>query len=65
MMMKLTSIKMEAKPEKVPEGPKKSNDLREIRSIKQLANVNLDLESPRMKQALENLGIAETELEKK
>lgn len=43
----------------------KRNDIREIRSIRQLENVNLDLDSPRMKQAFENLGVSETELMKK
>jgi hypothetical protein len=43
----------------------KRNDIRDIRSIRQLENVNLDLDSPRMKQAFENLGVGETELMKK
>jgi hypothetical protein len=51
--------------EKKEEAPVKKNDIREIRSIKQLAKVNLDLDSPRMKQAIQNLGVAESELMKK
>jgi hypothetical protein len=43
----------------------KKNDIKEIRSIKQLNQVNLDLDSPRIKQAMENLGITENELFKK
>ena len=32
-----------------PKGPVKKNDIRDIRNRKQLARVNLDLDSPRMK----------------
>ena len=45
--------------------PVKKNDIREIRSKKQLEKVNLDLDSPRMKQALEDLGVSKDELVKK
>ena len=45
--------------------PVKKNDIREIRSKKQLEKVNLDLDSPRMKQALEDLGVSTDELIKK
>lgn len=38
--------------------PKKNNDLKEIRTIKQLERVNLDFDSPRLKQAMNNLGIS-------
>ena len=43
----------------------KKNDIRDIRSKKQLEKVNLDLDSPRMKQALEDLGVSKDELVKK
>lgn len=43
----------------------KRNDIKEIRSLRQLQNVNLDLDSPRMKKAIDNLGVSETELMKK
>ena len=45
--------------------PVKKNDIREIRSKKQLEKVNIDLDSPRMKQALEDLGVSTDELIKK
>ena len=50
---------------KEPKGPVKKNDIREIRSIRQLARVNLDLDSPRIKEAMDKLGISPEELEKK
>jgi hypothetical protein len=43
----------------------KRNDIKEIRSLRQLQNVNLDLDSPRMRKAIDNLGVSETELMKK
>lgn len=51
--------------EEKPKGPVKKNDIREIRTIRQLARVNLDLDSPRIKEAMDNLGISPEELEKK
>ena len=50
---------------KEPKGPVKKNDIREIRSIRQLARVNLDHDSPRIKEAMDKLGISPEELEKK
>eukprot|EP00347_Sterkiella_histriomuscorum_P015905 403355238 len=41
------------------------NDIKDIRSYKQLDKVELDLESPRLKQACHQLGISLTELSKK
>lgn len=41
------------------------NDIRDIRSYKQLEKVDLDLESPRLKQAMQNLGIDSDEMRKK
>ena len=37
---------------------KYNNDIRDIRSLRQLERVNLDFESPRMKQAMDNLGVS-------
>ena len=44
---------------------KKNNDIREIRTLKQLEKVNLDFDSPRLKQAMEILGVKEEECHKK
>ncbi|CDW79915.1 UNKNOWN [Stylonychia lemnae] len=41
------------------------NDIREIRTIKQLYKVDLDFESPRMKKAMFNLGVSQEECIKK
>ena len=48
-----------------PKGPVKKNDIRDIRNRKQLARVNLDLDSPRMKQAMGVMGITPEDVEKK
>ena len=48
-----------------PKGPVKKNDIREIRGPRQLARVNLDLDSPRMKEAMTISGVSAEELEKK
>ena len=40
----------------------KKNDIRDIRSIRQLSKVHLDLDSPRMRAALDTLGVGEDEL---
>ena len=39
------------------------NDITAPRNLKQLYRLNLDLDSPRMHKALDNLGIAHDELE--
>ena len=41
------------------------NDIREIKTIKMLAKLNLELDSPRLKEACENLGIEPAELKQK
>jgi hypothetical protein len=41
------------------------NDIREIKTIKMLAKINLELDSPRLKEACENLGIEPAELKQK
>ena len=48
-----------------PKEPEKKNDIREIRTLRQLGRVNLDLDSPRMKQAMAVSGVSEEDLEKK
>lgn len=59
------SVEKKASGTEVAEAPVKKNDIRDIRSIRQLSKVNLDLDSPRMKEALEVLGVGEDELVKK
>ena len=56
----------------VPEPPKPevpvikyNNNIKEIRSLKQLDRVNLDFDSPRMKKAMVDLGVSSDECEKK
>ena len=48
-----------------PKAPIKKNDIREIRTLRQLARVNLDLDSPRMKQAMDVAGVSPEDLDKK
>jgi Leucine-rich repeat (LRR) protein len=43
----------------------KNNDIRDIRSIRQLDKVNLDFDSPRLKQAMDDLGVSIEECMKK
>ena len=42
-----------------------NNNIREIRTIGQLDKVNLDFESPRLKQAMDDLGISISECRRK
>ena len=50
----------------LPEAPAKSkNDIKPLKNFRQLNKVNLDLESPRWKEAMKNLGISREECEKK
>lgn len=44
---------------------KKNNDLRDIRTIRQLDRVNLDFESPRLREAMDDLGVSLAEMQKK
>lgn len=39
----------------------KSNEIKEIRSIKLLQKIELDFDSPRMKEAMQNLGVSQEE----
>ena len=44
---------------------KLNNDIRDIRSIRQIDKVHLDFDSPRLKKAMEDLGVKQEEMEKK
>lgn len=44
---------------------KYNNDIRDIRSLRQLEKVNLDFDSPRLKQAMDDLGVSFAECQKK
>lgn len=44
---------------------KPANDIKDIRSVKQLDRVNLDFNSPRLLQAMEDLGVSMDEMQKK
>jgi hypothetical protein len=44
---------------------KYNNDIRDIRSIKQLEKVLLDFDSPRLNQAMDDLGVSFKECQKK
>jgi hypothetical protein len=44
---------------------KYNNDIRDIRSIKQLEKVLLDFDSPRLNQAMDDLGVNIKECQKK
>ena len=49
------------------EEKKKFNNslVREIRSIKYLQRINLDFDSPRLRQAMDDLGVSHQECQKK
>lgn len=51
----------------VPEEPKikYNNDIKDIRNFRQLEKVMLDFDSPRMKQAMDDLGVNIKECQKK
>lgn len=53
--------------EGVEEEPKikYNNDIGDIRTLRQLDKVNLNFESPRLKQAMDDLGVSIQECEKK
>lgn len=53
-----------AQPEVVKKS-KMNNNIREIRTMGQLEKVNLDFDSPRLKQAMDDLGISFEECQKK
>ena len=41
-----------------------NNDIKDIRSIRQLKRINLDYDSPRLKQAMDDLGVDFDEIQK-
>ena len=43
----------------------KRNEVKEIRTLKQLDRVDLDFNSPRLKQAMYNLGVKKVECQKR
>ncbi len=43
----------------------KSNDIRDIKTVKQLEKVELNFDSPRLKQAMSNLGVSKEDVSKK
>ena len=44
---------------------KPTNEIKDIRSVRQLDRVNLDFDSPRLLQAMEDLGVSVDEMQKK
>ena len=60
-----STLKPAEQEEEKPTGPVKKNDIRDIRSYRGLARVNLDLDSPRMKEAMRVCGVSEKDLDKK
>lgn len=48
-----------------PHRKNRHNDIKPLRSIKMLDKVDLDLDSPRMRLAIDNLGIGINELQAK
>lgn len=45
--------------------PKYNNDIRWLRTAAQLEKVNLNFDSPRLKQAMDDLGVSPSECKKK
>ena len=48
----------DAEEEKKEKKIKLNNDIRDIRTIRQLGRVNLDYDSPRLRQAMDDLGVS-------
>jgi hypothetical protein len=44
---------------------KLNNDIRDIRTLRQLDRVNLDYDSPRLKRAMDEVGVSNDEVQKK
>ena len=47
-----------------PKKPKNPNDIKYISSVKQLKNLELNLNSPRMSEAIQNLGLSLSDCQK-
>ena len=43
----------------------KNNDIKDLRNLRQLEKVNLDFDSPRLKKAMNDLGVGYDECQKK
>jgi|TARA_B110000285_G_C14922098_1_gene513107 hypothetical protein len=43
----------------------KRNDVKDIRNLKMLERIDLDFDSPRMKKAMDDLGVTQEECQKK
>ena len=43
---------------------KKNNNIRDIRSLKQLEKVNLDFDSPKLRKAMDEFGVTEDDCQK-
>ena len=41
-----------------------NNDIRDIRTLRQLERVNLDYDSPRLKRAMDEMGVSNDEVQK-
>ena len=61
---KASVVKEEATEPEVP-AIKYNNNNKDIRSLRQLGRVNLDFESPRLRKAMDDLGVSLDECEKK
>lgn len=62
----MLSVITASQPDKpIPVEKKYNNNIREIRSIRGLERANLDFESPRLKQAMDDLGVSKEECYKK
>ena len=62
---KASVVKEEPTEPEVPAIKYNNNNIKDIRSLRQLGRVNLDFESPRLKKAMDDLGVSLDECEKK
>ena len=53
------------RPEESKTKVKYNNNIKDIRSVRQLERVNLDFDSPRLKRAMDDLGVSWDESKKK
>lgn len=63
-MQKKEEVEEGVKEEKKEKKIKLNNDIKDIRSIRQLDKVNLNYESPRFLQAMDDLGVTMDEVMK-
>jgi hypothetical protein len=57
------ALKEEAPAPRNPNAFNRRNDINPPRHVRQLAKLDLELDSPRMKQALDNLGVETSEMQ--